>query len=262
MNRSLYAAQLIVAALLGALLITALPAATSYADSPAASVAANDCDTGRTIQVSGAATVNVVPDRALVWLGVQSTDRAPDRAQALNQAAIERVIVAIRQLGVAERDITTDVYMVTPVYDSNGTTIVSYRVENSVAVTLRDINLVSPVIVASFKAGANQVSDVQLYSSELRRYRDQARELAMKAALEKAQALASAAGAHTGCVLSISENSWSYYGGWGQRQSTPWTQNVVQNAPSNEGPIPGEPPVSVGQIAVHAEISAQFSLEP
>lgn len=36
----------------------------------------------------------------------------------------------------------------------------------------------------------------------------------MKAAREKASALASAAGAEAGCVLNINENSWSYYNGW------------------------------------------------
>lgn len=260
--KSSSAVQLLLAALLGALLVTALPAATSQATSSAVPLTENACNPGRTIQVSGAATVNVAPDRALVWLGVVSTDRAPERAQALNQAAIQRVIAAVRQLGISERDIATDMYVVSPVFNSDGITLAGYRVENSVAVTLRDIQMASPVLVAAFKAGANQVSGVELYHSELRRYRDQARELAMQAATEKAQALANAAGARAGCVLSISENSWSYYGGgWGGRNATSWAQNVVQNTPATEGSLPGEAPISIGQIAVRAEVQAQFSLE-
>ena len=70
----------------------------------------------------------------------------------------------------------------------------------------------------------------RFYTSELRKYRDQARDLAMKAASEKAQALANAAGAQTGCVLNINENSWSYFNGlWGGRNNSLMTQNVVQN---------------------------------
>ena len=101
----------------------------------------------------------------------------------------------------------------------------------------------------------------------MRKYRDQARELAMKAAKEKAQALANTAGAETSCVLNINENSWSYYNGWwyGRNQQNTMTQNVVQNAaPSgssggNSGS--GDEPISLGQISIKAEVSATFGLK-
>jgi uncharacterized protein YggE len=86
----------------------------------------------------------------------------------------------------------------------------------------------------------------------------------MQAAQEKAQDLASAAGAHAGCVLSINENSWSYYDGWwpGRSQSN-WTQNVVQNAAGGDvaGRDFGDEPVSLGQISVRAEVHTSFALE-
>ena len=78
---------------------------------------------------------------------------------------------------------------------------------------MRDVDKSSDAIAAAFQAGANQVVNVEFYTSELRKYRDQAREMAMKAASEKAGALSQAAGADTGCVLNISENSWSYFNG-------------------------------------------------
>lgn len=267
MNRTTSFAHLALAALLGALLVTLFangtgqPSITALAAPPQNPSTAASCDTGRSIQVSGAATVNVVPDRALVRLGVHSTAGAPDQAQAINQAAIERVITALRQLPIAEKDIATDVYMITPVYNGDGLTISGYRAENIVAVTLRDINQVSVAVVAAFKAGANSVNNVEFYTSELRRYRDQARELATKAAKEKALALADAAGTRTGCVLTITENSWASYSGWWGRNAAQWTQNVVQNAPSAGEPAPGETPVSVGQIAIRAEVNVRFSLE-
>jgi uncharacterized protein YggE len=114
------------------------------------------------------------------------------------------------------------------------------------------------------QAGANQVQSVQFYTSELRRYRDEARTLAMTAATEKAKALAGAGGAETGCLMQIHENSWSYYNGywWGAgRDQSMWTQNVVQNATAGEPPAPDETPISVGQISVRAEVNATFSLK-
>ena len=88
----------------------------------------------------------------------------------------------------------------------------------------------------------------------------------MKAAKEKAGDLASAAGAETGCVMNINENTWyQYYGGWYGGQSRDlWTQNVMQNATpagGESGVLTDSGPVNLGQVSVRAEVSASFSLK-
>lgn len=225
------------------------------------------CDSSRTVQVSGSALINVTPDRVLIQLGVQSNGTTPDAVQSANFAAIQKVIKALRAQGVEAKDIATDFYMIEPVYENyDSLYIKGYRINNIVAVTLRDVKKTSTILAAALKAGANQVINVEFYTSELRKYRDQARELAMKAAKEKAQALANAAGAQTGCVLNISENSWSYYNGWwwyGSGNQNVWTQNTVQNAAPSGGSGGGaaDEPISLGQISVKAEVSVTFGLK-
>lgn len=258
------------AALLTGLVILAAPQAPAQAAAPSATpgatpAAALACDSGRTIQVSGTAAVNVVPDRILVQLGVQSNGVAVAEVEAANTRAIRKVIQALREQGVSEKDIATDWYIIEPLYDSyDSLYIKGYRINNLVAVTLRQANRVTPVVSAALKAGANQVVNVEFYTSELRKYRDQARELAMKAAGEKAAALAEAAGARRGCVRSIHENTWSYFNSWwyGRGQNL-WAQNVVQNAaPAGAlGSTSDEGPVSLGQISVQAEVSIVYALE-
>jgi len=249
----------------------ALPLSTPLSDvssQPAgnhvvSALTAISCDSGRTVHVSGTAAVHVIPDRALIQLGVVSNGRTPDGVQAENAATIKQVVDAILWLGIDEKNISTDRYIVRPVYDDyDSLHIVGYRVDNVVAITLTDVDKTSNVLIAAFKAGANQVLDVQFYTSELRRYRDDARELAMKAAVEKAEALANAAGTEAGCVLSINENTWSYYSGsWGGGHNRDmWTQNVVQNVTGDQS-MPDEMPISVGKIAIHAEVNASFSLQ-
>jgi uncharacterized protein YggE len=132
-----------------------------------------------------------------------------------------------------------------------------------VAITLENVDKTSEVIMAALKAGANQMQDAQFYTSQLRRYRDQARDMAMKAAREKAEALVKAGGAQLGCLMEVNENSWSsYYGSWwGGRERAMWTQNVVQNAPASDQSLSDEVPISVGQIAVRAEVTVKFSLK-
>lgn len=221
------------------------------------------CDTGRSLQVTGAATINVAPDRALIQLGVQSNGLTPRAVVAANSAAIQKIMKAVRLEGVAAKDITTDLYVIDPIYeDYDSLYIKGYRINNIVAITVRDVRQSGLVLAAALEAGANQVLNVEFYTSDLRKYRDQARELAMKAAQEKAQDLAAAVGAQAGCVLSISENSWSYFNGWWYgRDRLAWTQNVVQNAPAEgASATAGDQPVSPGQISVRAEVSASFAL--
>ncbi len=201
LNLTLVAMVVALAALLTAFWRPQTPA-KALAPSPAES----GCDSARSIQVTGTATVNVTPDRALIDLGVQSNGTTPDSVHAENMRAIQKVINVVRSLGIDPKDIATDYYIVEPIYEDYGSlSIKGYRINNTVSITLRDVSLADDVILAALKAGANQVQNVQFYTSELRKYRDQARDLAMKAAGEKAQALAGAAGAQTGCVLSVSE---------------------------------------------------------
>lgn len=246
-------------------------AAGVWRSQPSAAVLASapaqvPCDSTRSVDVSGAAVINVVPDRALLQFGVQSNGLTPDAVQTANKQKIEKVINMLREMGIDAKDIATDYYIVYPVYeDYNALVIKGYRLDNTISVTLKDVNKVGDVIIAALKTGINEVQDVQFYTSELRKYRDQARELAMKAAGEKAQALAGAAGAQPSCVLNISENSNAQYiGFWrGGRSATMWAQNVMQNAapaPSTSSAL-DESPVSLGQIAVRAEVSVKYGLK-
>ena len=241
-----------------------MPAAHAQA-SQAALPAQQSCDSSRSIQVSGSAVVNVAPDRALIQLGVQSNGGSPQAVESDNSASIQNVINSVRSLGVESKDIATDVYVIEPIYeDYDSLQIKGYRIHNEVAITLRDVSKTSQLISAALQAGANQVVNVDLYTSELRKYRDQAREMAMKAANEKASALSSAVGAQISCVLSINENSWSAYNGWWSgRSQNQMTQNAVQNIAPNPGQgvsVDAET-VSLGQISVRADVNVSFGLK-
>ena len=272
---STFVNTILAAALLLILLATGLPETSARAASQLLTATAEptqdpqqSCDPTRSIQVSGIAVVNILPDRALIQLGIQSNGKTPRDVQAKNAASIKDVIQALDRLGIEARDISTDRYVIEPLYeDYDSLRIKGYRIHNIVAITMRDVDKTSDAIAAAFQAGANQVVNVEFYTSELRRYRDQAREMAMKAASEKAGALAQAAGADTDCVLNISENSWSSFNGWswwyGGNNQNLWTQNVAQNAvPAGGGPVSGEDsPVSSGQISVRAEVHVTFALK-
>jgi uncharacterized protein YggE len=235
----------------------------SHATIAPALAAGNDCDSSRSIQVSGSATVKVIPDLVTIQLGVTSNATTPQGVYDQNTAAMKKTVAAIRALGVAEKDISTDYYIIQPVYtDYSSLDIKGYRINNTIIINLKDVSKVSQVLTAALSAGANEVVDVQFKTTQLRQYRDQARELAMKAAQEKARELAGAANAQPGCVLNIDENSWSYYGyPWQSGRYQMMTQNVVQNAAGSDQPPSDDGPISLGQIAVQAEVQVRFGLK-
>jgi uncharacterized protein len=234
---------------------------------PTAQLVTADCDASRSVHVTGSAQVNVTPDRALVQLGVVSNATTVAAVEQANTKAIQQVMAAIKEQGVEAKDIATDLYMIEPVYENyDSLSIKGYRINNTVAVTVREVSKTSAIVAAALTAGANQVNDIGFYTSELRKYRDQARELAMNAAKEKADALATAAGAETGCVLSIGENSSSYYNGWwygSARSASMMTQNVLQNAAQGgvaANDAASDEPISLGQISVKAEVDVSYAL--
>ncbi len=204
-----------------------------------------------------------MPDLVTIQLGVTSNDTTPQGVYDQNTAAIKKVTAAIRALGVADKDISTDYYIIHPVYnDYDSLDIKGYRINNTIVVNLKDVSKVSQVLAAALSAGANEVVDVQFKTSQLRQYRDQARELAMKAAQEKARDLAGAANAQPGCVLNIDENSWSYYGSpWRRALSAARRRTCMQNAAGSDQPPSDDGPISLGQIAVQAEVQVRFSLK-
>src|SRR5262249_58226568 len=82
-------------------------------------------------------------------------------------------------------------------------------------ITVRDISKLDALVESLVKAGGNRIDSIQYETSELRKYRDQARDLAVKAAREKAQALAAALGQQIGRAQSIEEVPESTNPGYG-----------------------------------------------
>src|SRR5512137_2788764 len=68
------------------------------------------CDSSRSIQVNGTAVVNIIPDRVLIQLGVQSNGLTVGKVQQANTASINRVVEAAKVLGIDVKDIATDWY--------------------------------------------------------------------------------------------------------------------------------------------------------
>jgi uncharacterized protein YggE len=215
-----------------------------------------------TITVTGDAEVKVVPDRITIMFGVETRDSNLEVATSKTEVAVKRVIAAARALGVDQSDIQTDLIEVEISYDEKShTTISYYTTDKGIEVVLKDVSKFEALLQAGLKAGANKINDVVFSTSELRKYRDQGRAMAVKAAIEKAHDLASAAGVHI-AEKPLSINSSSYGGlsyGYGRGRYGYMAQNAVQNYASVGGGSDGS--VALGKISVTATVEMIFKIE-
>jgi uncharacterized protein YggE len=251
-----YRSTIILVAVIGLLVWNELGArpAASAAPQPEAAVGS--------ISVSGSSAVRVQPDRVVVLFGVQAFAPTPSAAQASDTQSSQAVVKAMRAQGIANRDIATANFSIQPRYeDYNQNIINGYLACNTIAVTLRDVQQLEKVLVTALEAGATTVDGVEFSVSNLRQLRDRARDQAVRAALEKATAMAGAAGMSVGQVTHISEDSGGhYFGSWyGNRQWTNY-QNVIQDLSSEGALVLEDGTVSLGQIVVQAQVSLTVEL--
>jgi uncharacterized protein YggE len=228
-------------------------------------VEAADADAAGSITVSGSSALRVQPDRVVVILGVETFASTPSASRDANARLGKAVLAAVRAQSVKDKDIATANLTLQPRYDDYDRNIISgYGARNTIAVTLRDVEKLEPVLVAALEAGATSVDGVEFSVTNLRELRDRARDLAVKAALEKAEAMSASAGVEVGNVTGIHEDAWysGYFGGWGGRNQWTNVQNVVQDLAA-EGAITLEDgSISLGQIVVKAQVTLTAEIVP
>jgi uncharacterized protein len=160
------------------------------------------------ITVSGEATVSVAPDQAQIEAGVASDAKTAREASEANNAAMSKVLLALKGAGIAEKDYQTSRLSLQPQYAPNRSgpsPIVGYRASNRVTVRIREVGKLASVIDVLVGAGANDIGGINFTVSNASKLLDEARERAVADARRKAEIYAKAAGVALGAPLSISE---------------------------------------------------------
>jgi uncharacterized protein YggE len=160
------------------------------------------------ISVTGEATVSVPPDLAQIDGGVTSEAKTAREATDANNAAMGKVLLALKGAGIDEKDFQTSRLSLQPQSAPNRTgpaAIVGYRASNRVTIRLRDVAKVASVIDTLVAAGANDIGGINFMVSQASKLLDEAREQAIADARRKAEIYAKAAGVTLGAPLSISE---------------------------------------------------------
>jgi len=215
------------------------------------------------ITVSGEAEVRLMPDEVILCLGVETSDKNLSTAKQQNDQIVAKVLALTKQYAIPPEHIQTDYINVEPRYSDGYTQreFVGYFVYKTIVITLRDLTKFEDLLSDVLEAGVNYVHSIDFRTTELRKYRDEARELALQAAREKATAMAAVLDQELGAPRSIQEeaNTWwsGYSSGWWGRWGGA-TQNVTQEINGDYASIDSS--LAPGQISVTARVAVSFAM--
>lgn len=165
---------------------------------------------GTRLDIQARGESRAVPDVAVISAGVVTQAADAQSAMRDNAARMNRVIAALKQAGIADKDIQTTSVSLSPQYryqQNEIPEITGYQANNQVTVRFRDIAKSGAVLDALVKQGANQINGPALMVDKPEAAQDAARLLAMKAARTRADLYATAAGMKVKRIVAISEST-------------------------------------------------------
>jgi len=209
-------------------------------------------DQVRSLSVNGSGRVSASPDIAYISIGVHTENKDAAQAVADNNTQAQQISDALLAAGVAEQDIQTQGFNIYPQdeYSPDGVRTGShFVVDNTVYVTLRNMDTIGEVLGSVVEAGANNIYGIQFDVEDKTPLISQAREQAVTNAQQQAEELAKAAGIELGPVMNI-----SYY------NSIPVPVMDSKIPAGVGGGSGGSVPILSGQIIITADVSVSYSL--
>jgi uncharacterized protein YggE len=243
------------------ILVAAALVVSAYGVAQAGRLEAPSAQTGqaapRTLSVNGSGQVSIAPDIAYVTIGVHTQNVDASVAVDENTAQTDALIAALIDMGVAENDIQTTNFNIysfedyaQPVDPESQKPPLTYSVDNSVFVTVRDIAGLGDLLAGAVDAGANNVWGIQFDVTDKSAAISQAREAAVAAARAQAEELAALAEVELGQIVNISS-----YGGF----PVPYAQGMGIGGGAAE--MAATVPVSPGLLTITVDVNIVFEIQ-
>lgn len=228
----------------------ALSAALVASFLPMIEARSNPEEVRRTVTVEGLGEVAAVPDVAVIVAGVETTRPAAADAIDENNQAVEGLFALAREFGVAERDLQTAGFSVSPRYERNKPAeVTGYRVSNRVNIRFRQIAELGKLLDGLIKSGSNRIDSVSFVVGDAAPLKVEARKRAMADARARAELYAEAAGGQLGGVISVDE---------------PVTGGPVPRAAmmmdARAAAAPSEVPVALGESVTSVRVVVRYEL--
>ena len=240
-------------ALLGAIAVFAIGAYSNFAQAaPAAQTTSSE--TPRTLSINGHGEVSLTPDIAYIYVGVHSEHEDAGTAVAENNDQAQAVMDALRKAGIADKDISTTNFSLwySQNYDAQGKpTDAKYVVDNTVFITVRNLDKLGDILGTAIDAGANSVNGVSFDVADKETALADARKLAVEDGRAQAEELAGLAEVKLGDIQSI-----NMYGGF---------PSPIYGGKGGGGGYAVDAslsvPITPGQFVVSVDVSMVFEIQ-
>jgi uncharacterized protein YggE len=208
------------------------------------------------LSVSATGQAETRPDQAQFQAGISTWDRSAKAASAANLQKIEQIVLSLKELGIAEKDIQTRAVNVQRVDwgDRRG----QFQASNIINVTMRDVDRAGAAVTAVTDAGANLLSGPDLRMADPEKAANTAYTAAYKSARARAEAYAQAAGMKISRVLTIRDS--------GGMQGNRYLPGAVPAAPppvmAEQAAADASARIMPGQTTSAVAIQVDFALVP
>ncbi len=166
-------------------------------------------NTSQELAVVGEGKVDAIPDTAYVDVGitvsnVKTVKEAQEKINTINNQLIE----SVKKLGISPQEIKTTNYSIYPTYtyENNVNRISGYDGNATITVKTKKTETVPLIIEEATNAGANQINNTRFVIDSPEKYRESAREMAIKNAKDQAEKMAKSLGIKLGKVVNVVES--------------------------------------------------------
>ncbi|MFC1864793.1 SIMPL domain-containing protein [Chloroflexota bacterium] len=204
------------------------------------------------IWVDGHGEVNAAPDIAIMQLGISAQRASVAEAQAEAATAMDKVMTALREGGVADKDIQTQYFSIQQVtmwdQDKQEEIVIGYRVTNMIVAKIREIAKTGNIIDAVAEAGGDftRIDNISFSIDDPSAYRTEVREKAVADAKTKAGQLANLSGVKLGKPIYISESI-----------SYPVYPSPIRMEKAAVAPVT---PISPGEMKISLDIQVVYAI--
>jgi uncharacterized protein len=214
------------------------------------------------ITVTGQAEVRVPPDEVVFTLEAENVDKQLMVANKKTDDIVRQVLAIARKHNVKPEDVQTSHISVEPKYNWDDMSFeerekvkrvfIGYEVSKTTVIRLRDISRFSDLLADVLQAGITRLSNLEFRDSQIRKHRDEARRMAIRAAQEKAKLLSGEIGQSIGPAYSISESGGDYSRSAMAQNSTRTISGDLSDSDSAIAP---------GSISVTVQVTVRFRLQ-
>jgi uncharacterized protein YggE len=207
----------------------------------------------RTLNVNGLGSSYLTPDIAYIYIGVHNEGATASEVVEANKVQTNAVLDALKAAGVDEKDLRTTNFSIWPSQQYSPDGIVTgtiYMVDNTVYVTVRDLDGLGDLLDSTIAAGANSINSIQFDVADKSAAVKEARAKAVEDAKTQAQELADAAGITLGEIQNI-----SFY------DNSPYP--VFEGKGGGGGAMAADTSVSIqpGQLTISVSVSITYAIK-